>query len=212
MSEPITLDGEDAKVQIGDETYTKEDIENLKAGHDKNAERREVLDVRDKELADTKEKLTKLENKNYNFKKLRDMNDDEKNKLSATEIELKKKQEELEENQNKFQTTVSEGNKNEAIAVLVGDDVEMKKKVLYNYDRILGDAVTKEQINTKMRDAYNMLGVANTSVNPINKAISFQGGVGGVSSANQSAKVNSELAGKLGITDEELKNSNLIKQ
>ena len=212
MTEPIKLEGDDAAVQIGETVYTSADIANLKAGHDKNVERRELIAKQEAELAETKEKLQKLENKDYNFKKLRDMNDEEKGKLSATELELKKKQEELEENQTKFQTTVIEGNKAEALAVLVGNDAEMKKKVLYNYDRIKGDAVTKEQINAKMREAHNMLGMAQSQVNPINQAVGFQGGAGGVSSGNKTDKVDADLASKLGISDEDLKNSNLSKK
>ena len=135
------------------------------------------------------------------------MNDEEKAKLSNTELELKKKQEELEDNQTKFTQSIVDGNKNEALAVLVGDDKEMKKKVLYNYDRIKGEAITKEDINNRMREAFNMLGQTANSINPINQAVNFRGG-GGVVSKNKIV-IDPTLAKNFGITDEDIKKANL---
>ena len=209
MPDPIKLEGDDAAVQIGDDVYTGGDIANLKAGHDANAAKKETIAQQEKDLTETKEKLTKLENKDFNFKKLRDMNDEEKGKLTEAEKALMNKQEELEENQTKFTETIVDGNKNEALAVLVGDDAEMRKKVLYNFDRIKGDAVTKEQISAKMREAHNMLGMQGSQINPINLAAGSYGDFGNISSDNKQTNVDGELAKKLGLDDDDLKNSNL---
>ena len=188
------------------EVPTEEELQNLQAGHDANKEKKEKLAEYEKTLEETTSKLKKLENKDYNFKKLRDMSSEEKEKLSATEIELKKKQEELEESQASFQTTIVESSKNEALAVLVGDDKKIREKVLHNYDRIKGNAVTKDEINNRMRDAYNMLGVGAAKVsNPITAAAGFQGGAG-VANSSAKTKIDPELASNFGITDEDLNN------
>jgi hypothetical protein len=98
-----------------------------------------------------------------------------------------------------------ESNKNEALAVLVGNDEALRKKVLYNYDRLKGDAVTKDEINSRMRDAYNMLGQAAPQVNVLGQAVNYQG----VSSTGKKEKVDKDLASKLGLTEEDLTKHNL---
>ncbi len=211
MPDPIKIEGE-ISIDVDGQVYTKEDLENLKAGHDANADKKVKLADYEAQLVDVNEKLKKLENKAFNFKKLRDMNDEEKGKLSEAEKALMAKQEELEENQKTFQTTLEDSNKNEALAVLVGTDEEMKKKVLHNYGRIEGSAVTKDEINKKMREAVNMLGVsAPSGGNPVNMAAGFHGSDGSPTGSSQPSKVDGDLAASLGITDEELKKSNLSK-
>lgn len=195
-------------IEIDGVNYTGGDIENLKAGHDANIEKKELIAQKEKELESTKEKLTKLENKDFNFRKLEDMTQEQQNKLSDNEKALMKKQEELEENQTKFAETIEESNKKEALAVLAGNDEKLRKKVLYNYNRIKGEAITKEDINKKMRDAFNMLGQTDNAINPINQAVNYQSGGSGIRDV-KATKVDSELAQNFGVTDEELKNNKL---
>jgi len=165
----------------------------------------EEIAEKEKELETTKTELEKLKNKDFNFKKLRDMNEEEKAKLTGVELQLKQKQEELEENQKTFSQQIVDGNKNEALAVLVGDDEELRKKVLSNYDRIKGDAVTKEEINSRMREAYNMLGQFASKPNPLLQAVNFSGGAGVVKTPSKLNDDQKSLGKKLGLTDEDLK-------
>jgi len=155
----------------------------------------------ERKLAENATELEKLRNKDFNFKRLRDMSEAEKAKLSATEMELKRKAEELEESQKAFQGSIIEANKNEALAVLAGNDEEMKKKIIYNYNRITGEELTKAQINEKMRLAYNMLGQSSTS-NPLSN-MNLNGAPGYTPTVKQTP-IDNELAGKLGITKEDM--------
>ena len=197
---------ETIKLEDGTEREVPTEEEMVEASNRSTARKEQREEVKS-ELELTQEKLKKLENKEYNFKKLRDMTDIEKEKLSVTEIELKRKQEELEENQKSFTETLTGSFQNEALAVLVGDDKETRKKVLYNFKRISGADGNKEEVFAKMRDAFNMLGSKASGPNPLHSAASYQGAAPGVSKKTE--KVDADLAKQFGVTEDDLKNSNL---
>lgn len=123
----------------------------------------EKLAEKDTELAATRAKLAGLENKDFNFKKLREMKQEEMAKLSTQEIELRQRQEAVEEETKKlregqetFTKRTIEEYRDDAIGIAIGDDEEVKKKVLFHYDRIKDEATTKEQIRKKVRDAVKL--------------------------------------------------------
>jgi len=154
------------------------------------------------ELAQVKESLSKLENKDLNFKRLRDMTESEKEKLTVTEMELKKRQESLEEEQKTWKEQVIESHKNDALAVLASEDEELRKKILFNYDRIKDDAVTKEQIAKKMKEAYLLSVEKHAIINPLTL-----GGAGMPPKIISKEKITpelEELARKMGISKEDL--------
>jgi chromosome segregation ATPase len=165
----------------------------------------EAAALHDKELAETKEKLTKLENKDFNFKKMRDMTQAEIEKLSAKEIELMKRQENLEEQQTTFKQQVVQSHMNDALAVLAGEDEEVRKKIMHNYERINDDATTKEDIFRKMKDAYRLTTDRSVSMNPLSAAM----GVVGNAPAKGDNKVWSddlkELGSKMGLKEDDMK-------
>jgi len=199
MPEIIKLDDGSEK-----EVFTKEEVEEMQSRSEARKSQREEAK---KELENTQAKLKKLENKDFNFKKLRDMTKEEKDKLTTTEMELKQKAEQLEENQQKFTEQLQSSYKNEAMAVLVGNDKDMQKKVLYNYNKLNSPDGTKEEVFSKMRDAYNMLGASNIGINPVNAAATHHGPPSGFKQAG--GTVDAGLAKNLGITEEELKKYNL---
>lgn len=130
--------------------------------------------TRDAELADVKEKLSKLETKDMNFKKLRDMNKEEKENLSSQQIELMQRQEKLEEEQKSFLEKQVQSHKDEASAVLAGTDDDLRKKILFHYERIKDDAVSKDEVYKKMREAAILAKGENSGVNPLS-ALNYQG-------------------------------------
>jgi len=201
MPETITLkDGTTREVP------TEEELKELHERSDARKTQREELKG---QLDKTTKELEKLKKKDYDYKKLRDMTKEELEKLSSTEIELKKRQEKLEEEQQSFTQKIQQTYQDEALAVLAGNDKATREKVMHNYGRIKDNAVTKEEINNKMRDAFNMLGSTQTnSPNPINQAINHQGGAPGKSDKPLSNDQKG-LAKKLGITDDDLKKSGL---
>ena len=204
---PKEIENEDGTKET---VYGEDEVRDLKAGHDANLAKKEELAAAKKELEENKKELAKLQNKDFNFKKLRDMNEEERAKLTEAEKSLMAKSEELEENQNKFTTQLVDSYKNEAIAVHVGDDSEMKKKVLANYDRIVGSAVTKEEVYARMRDAFNMVGSGAGAPNPLATNHSIGGGFAPIPGGSKGGKLSPEekdLGKKLGLTDEEMKGS-----
>lgn len=129
------------------------------------------------EAASVKERLSKLEAKDMNFRRLEQMTEDEKAKLSAQEMEIIKRQEALESEQRDFRNRQIDSYKNAAISALpIGDDAEMREKITKNYDRIKDEAVTPEEIARKMYEAYSMTIGTQNIANPLNVAMGFSGG------------------------------------
>jgi len=139
-----------------DKTFLRENADNL----DDEAKEK-YKDVLEEKIGDKKPDLTdderaeleKLREKDLNFKKLRD-------KEKRTRSEIDKERDELTKSQQEFIDNMVRERKEDALALLVGDDKELRNKALVNYDRIKDEAKTKEEIYSKMREAVNMIGVA----------------------------------------------------
>ena len=194
--------------------------EEIKKGQEKEAEKFEAFDVDgnpiegllsleessalNTSLEENKEKLTKLENKDFNFRKLESMTEEEKNKLTAVELSLKKQQEELEEKQKSFETGFVTDVKKDLLDSLVGDDEELRKKVELNYARIKDSetAKTREEIKNVLSDALSMSVGVKTN-NPLNRAINGSGNAPAGSSKPSSDLI--KLGKMFGLSDEDLK-------
>ena len=137
-------------------------------------------------------------------KKIKELTEDEKAKFTEKELELKEEQEKLSEEQTKFKDQMVQSYQDDALAVLTGNNEEMRKKVINNYNRITGEAITKEEVATKMRDAFNMLGSQQRIPNPVSLAHNTMGSVSepGKGRITENEK---SLGEKLGITEEEIK-------
>lgn len=155
-------------------------------------------------LEETNAKLEKLENKDFNFKKFRDMTEAEKEKLSATEIELKQKADELEEKQQQFSSNFVNEIKGDILESLVGDDEELRKKVELNYSRIKDSekAQSREEIKQILKDAYSM-SVGVKTLNPLGVAVNKTGGRENVANKKIDGDL-ADLSKKLGLSDEDI--------
>jgi len=121
------------------------------------------------------EKLKGFEDKEYNFKALRDKVE-KGEKLTEKEQELLKKEEELKEKEKSFQERVVDGWKERAVNARVGDDEEMRKKVLYFYNEELkGEALTEDDIQRKVDKAFYLAEAEKKRPNPINQAMGLEG-------------------------------------
>ena len=159
------------------------------------------------ELSKTKEQLAKFENKDFNFKKLRDMSKEERETLNAKEMELLKRQEAIEEQQANFTKQQKETRekelgsyKEEYLEKFAGNDEEMKKKVLFHFNRLADEAITKSDIEKKMGDAWVLAtGGRSASVNPIFSAMAKDGAIqtGGNRSADKLTDDQYDLLKKL---------------
>jgi len=109
----------------------------------------------------------KLKTKDFNFNQLRKGTKTEKE-------EIKRAKEDLNKEWQEFRGNLEKERKEDALSLLVGGNEELKKKALYNYERIRDDAKTKDEIYKKMRDAVNMLGGDDTP-NPMAMNNSYSG-------------------------------------
>ena len=170
------------------------------------------IEEKDAELADVKDQLLKLQNKDHNFKKLRDMTDEERDKLTDRETELMQRQDKLEEDQSQWSDKLITGHKDDALNVLVGNDEELRKKAEFHYKRIIDEATTKQEVADKMREAVLLAkGGENMGVDSISRAAGYHSGRG-ITDTGDKTKLSSEgkgLASRLGINDDDLKKHNI---
>lgn len=170
-------------------------------------ERNEELVSAKKQIEELQVELGKLKNKEFNFKRLRDMTEDEKSKLSALEQDLVSRQEKLEEQQTSFHQRVVEQNKNDVFAVLAGNDDGLRKQIEFHYNRLPEEAVTKEEVAKKAKDAF-LLANSGRSDTASSDQLSRVMGTNASVPTRQTVGVTedqAQLAKALGITDEELK-------
>ena len=190
------------------EVYTAEEIEQhksdaIEAFKAENPDKSGELANLQEKMREAEEKLAKVGDKDYNFKAL------EKAKNDA-EGKLKEFTSTIDEKINSVKREVLEGvmsaHKSDALASLVGDDEELKKKVELEYGRLSDVASTKEQISKKLKDAY----VLATAKDPdgVNASIYGSGNVGRVSIKSTSPKFSNEekeLGAKFGLNDKDFK-------
>lgn len=103
------------------------------------------------------EKLKGFENKDLNFSNLRNKTaeeikkaEDEKAKAIADVENLSKQVTEMKELANK----TAEERKERLVSVYAGKDDEMKKKILFHFDRVKGNASSEAEIEAAIKDAY----------------------------------------------------------
>ena len=161
---------------VKDELVSKVELDKIR--EEAETKEKELTDKKDEELKDIKEKLLKLENKDFNFKKLRDMTKEDQEKLTTREVELLKRQESLEENQTNFIKSQKDSWMSEAIKQYTGGDEEKEKKIKYQVSRLNDDATTKEDIINKVKDAVGLAGLNNPGQsNPITEANAYYGSI-----------------------------------
>lgn len=114
-------------------------------------------DVKVKELND---KLGKFNDKEFNFKALREAKEEDRTKLLA---QLSDKERKLFEEQEKnaksiddLKSSLVKENMDTAMDALCGDDEELKKKVEANFDILNIEVKTKKDMVEKVQKAYNM--------------------------------------------------------
>lgn len=147
---------------------------------------------------DVKGDLVKEKEKDKNFKKLRNGTKKEKE-------DIKKSQEELNAEQQEFRVNMIKERQTDALSAHNVTEEEDIKKVMYNYDRIDPDkpAVTKDEINTRMREAVNMRGIAQ-GVNPLHQDTAPSGYRGFVNKSKESDE-SKEMRKDMRISDEDKK-------
>lgn len=157
------------------------------------------------QIEETKEKLTKLENKDFNFRRLEQMTEEEKDKLSAAELSLKQQQEALEAEQKSFKESFVGDIKKDTLEKFVGEDEELLKKVEFHMARFPESktAQSRSEIEGLVKDAM-LLATGGRSSNPLNAAMNASGSA---PARVQKEKLSDEamnMASKFGLTAEDI--------
>ena len=121
-------------------------------------------------------------------------------------MELIARQEKLEEEQKTWSESLIETHKNDALNVFAGDDAEFKKKILFHYDRIKDEAKTKDEVASKMRDAYHIASAGQKGgLDPVARAAGTYSGQRGVKTSKKWTDEDMEFASKFGLSEEDIK-------
>jgi len=154
-------------------------------------------------LKESKEKLDELSKKDINFEKVR-------THVKTLEEELKG----LKGKEAEIEKETVDAKIDTAIKGYTGDDKELFDKVKAKVERVKGKATTEEEIKEIVRDAFT-LATGSAPVDAISGgAATFGGGSAPLGGEDTIGKLDSpeatDVARKLGITNEELKRHGLI--
>lgn len=167
--------------------------------------------TKDAELAAAQEKIKGYADKDFNFKRLREMTEQEKSALSAREMEIVTRQEKLEDEQKSWREAQELAHKNDAMSLLAGGDEELRRKLEFHYNRIADPATTRDQIFSKMSEAAKLAG-QNVQSDPFSRAASFSGGMQPPNQTKGLSAEQSDLAARLGISAKDVERAEEVKK
>jgi len=198
MSPTILYDeaGEEIKGALTSEEVEAKLEENAKASLAKTSE----LETK---LKEGKEKLDELSKKDINFEKVR-------TQVKTLEEEIKG----LKGKETEVEKETVDAKIDTAIKGYTGDDKELFDKVKAKVERVKGKTTTEDEIKEIVRDAFT-LATGSAPVDAISGgAATFGGGSvplgGGETIGKLDSPESTDVARKLGITNEELKRHGLI--
>jgi hypothetical protein len=162
-------------------------------------------------LDEAKEALEKKSDKDLNFQKLREAKKTAEEKLADFKEETTKKFGEIED---KVLTSVQSSKVDNQIDKLVGDDLELKKKVRFHYDNFKETPKTDEEMKERIANSYLLATGKSIEDSLPSGTASSGGGLPPKPSMPNTGKLedegSKEVAKNLGISDDELKNNKLI--
>ena len=172
------------------EAFTAEEVE---------AQKSEALKAKEEELVKAKEDLSKLQDKDNNFKNLREQKEAAEKKAAEAEAGIKTIKDSILSDLSKKQV-------NEKIKSLSEGDAEMEKKIKFNFERIKDAGTSSEDVEKRIQDAF-ILSNGGKGNNALGGAISSAGpGITTRPFAGEKT-LKPELAGmakKFGITDKDV--------
>jgi len=165
------------------------------------------LDGKEEELKEAVEALEKEQGKEKNFSKLRGKTDEKEKEITT----LRETIDELAKKVDGIGQVGKERNVQSAIDGVVGKDEELSKKVKFFYDQFAGEPENDEKFKERIQNSVTLAtgGKSNDALS--GDAVAFGGGEATKESGG--GKISGEeqdLAGKLGIDNNELKRHKLI--
>jgi len=160
-------------------------IEHPETGEEIEVFTKEEVDEKTSTLAEKEAEIEKLQKeyealqkvsaeKTENFKKLNEMTAEEREAMSANQIEIFKRNEKLEDEINllkskvdtKSQQEIAE-KKNALLSQFAGEDEELKKKLEESWDLLNIDGVDNETLARKAELSASMVGITRSDKNPL---------------------------------------------
>lgn len=163
------------------------------------------LETQNKEIA---EKLKVYENKEFNWKQLRDMNDEERAKLTAAELKLKEEQEKHSQEIFGIKESLLNNWKEKALYQLIGEDADLKVKINEEYEKIKTDANSEVEIMTKMAKAFTYVTGQRPGIDPIKASFGTMSGESpriNSADAKKASPAVKEFGKNFGITEDDWK-------
>jgi septal ring factor EnvC (AmiA/AmiB activator) len=172
------------------------------------SEGKEVETLTPEEVTEMTEKLKKLEEKDFNFSKL-------KSKVKSLEDSFNKKEEGVEQKEKDLQEKekqIREELQEKIIGELAGDD-EDKKMIKYHYSRLMDEAGTADEIRKKVMTAKVLADAEKPKSPPISDLNISNGSYNKPNSGVNKEKWDSEMvefAKKFGLDEAKLKKHNVL--
>lgn len=126
------------------------------------------------QLAERDEKLKSLENKDLNFKRLRDMNAEEKAKLTADQLAAKQEADELRQRFELSEKARLDETKDEFFDRNVRGNEDLKRKVEYEFSLLNMPEGTPRELKAKYEKAYSNAS-GSSALNPMNAYVPSTG-------------------------------------
>lgn len=138
---------------------------------------------KDKKIQDLESEVQRLREKETNFgqlrkKRLSELSQEERDKLSAKEQEIMARQDALDEKWEQFQKSNVDETIDVVLTSLVGADENMRKKIMHFYDELKGSSDNKDQIRQKLQRAYVLATTEAPKVNPLAAVMPMHAPVG----------------------------------
>lgn len=155
------------------------------------------------EMAKLQEELAKFKAKDLNFGNLRDQKEGVEKKLADL---LAGVDEKIVTAKKEILEGVLKDHFNETLKSLAGEDAELQKKIELHYNRLTDSAVTKQEVASKLRDAW-VLATKQDDPGALSTAVISSGDVSKLPYKSGDKKLSpeeKELGAKFGITAEDL--------
>jgi DNA repair exonuclease SbcCD ATPase subunit len=194
-------DGNDIEVETADEVNARIESERQLAADEARAtleaEKEQALQEKEAELLEAQEKLKKLEDKDYNFSKLR-------NKTEKDETELKKTLEKLSQDVSELKGLPVQQQKDSFVDTHIGSDQELKDKFEHYYTRLGKDAKTNEERAAALKESLILAGGTQQGASFIARAIPTAGNPN-IPTGDEVSQEAKEFGAALGVSDEDRK-------
>ena len=149
------------------ETLSPDEVAALKVQAEESATLRQ-------QLAEKDERLKGLENKELNFKRLRDMNAEDKAKLTADQLAAKQEAEDLRQRIDSSEKARLDETKDEFYDRNVRGDEDLKRKVDYEFSLLNMPEGTPRELKAKYEKAY-VNATHGSALNPMNAYVPSTG-------------------------------------